>query len=204
MANEEVSDLQLVERCRAGDAEAWSALVHRYASLVQTVPRRARLTPAAVDDVFQITWLRLVEHLDKIHDPSRVRAWLVTTALRETLAQFRDGKRDGGKDVDIVDADAVPDPGPTPEAIVAQWQDARLVRLGVQRLEPRCREILTAVYLRDPPEPQAELADRLGVAKNSISPLRSRCLDALLRWLERNEASARPGADVRIDSNLAR
>ena len=200
----EVSDRLLVDRCRCGDAAAWSALVRRYASLVYTVPRRARLSAAAVDDVFQITWTRLVENLDMLDDPSRVRAWLVTTALRETLAQIRDVKRGGADTADPFDTDAVPDPGPTPETIVEQWQDARRLRLGVQQLDRRCREILTAIYLSDPPEPQADLADRIGVAKNSISPLRTRCLGNLLRWLEHDDAAAATGAAVRSDADHAR
>lgn len=203
MRVDEPTDQTLLERCRAGDAKAWSSLVQRYASLVYTVPRRARLSGAAVDDVFQLTWMRLVEHLDTIEDPSRVRAWLVTTALRETLAQIRDTGRTGAGDSSAFDPDAVPDPGPTPEAILAEWQEACRLRMGVQRLDTRCREILTAVYLLDPPEPQAELAERLGVAKNSISPMRTRCLDALLRQLDAEPPALHASAGVRSSDQIA-
>ena len=44
-------------------------------------------------DVVQTTWLRLLEHLGRLHDPARVGAWLATTARRECLRVLRDHER---------------------------------------------------------------------------------------------------------------
>ena len=56
----------------------------RYQRLIYAIPRRAGLSEDQTADVFQTVFARLVEHLDRIEQPSRVRAWLVTTARRET------------------------------------------------------------------------------------------------------------------------
>jgi RNA polymerase sigma factor (sigma-70 family) len=79
---QQLSDTELVERCRAGQQSAWNTLVRRYQRLVFTVPRRAGLSEDQAADVFQVVFSRLFEHLDRLGDPSRVQAWLVTTAKR--------------------------------------------------------------------------------------------------------------------------
>lgn len=62
----EQNDAQLVAACRAGDAEAWQALVHRYQRLVYSIPRKAGLDDEACADVFQQVFTRLVEHLPRL------------------------------------------------------------------------------------------------------------------------------------------
>ena len=66
-----------------GDEAAWAAIVDRFSGLVWSTARSHRLSNADAADVVQLTWLRLVEHLDRINDPERLGAWLATTARRE-------------------------------------------------------------------------------------------------------------------------
>ena len=62
----------LVRRAAAGDKAAWGPLVERYKSLVWSIARSYRLSGEDASDVVQTTWLRLVEHLDRIRDPDAV------------------------------------------------------------------------------------------------------------------------------------
>jgi len=80
----EASDAALVRACRRGNEEAWEALVHRYQRFVHSIPRRAGLDDDAAADVFQEVFAALVQGLDKIDDPDRVGAWILTTAKRAT------------------------------------------------------------------------------------------------------------------------
>ena len=61
----------LVQAAADGDRAAWDALVDRYNGLVWSVARSHRLSPVDASDVVQTTWLRLVEHLDRLQDPER-------------------------------------------------------------------------------------------------------------------------------------
>src|SRR5579862_3211112 len=80
---------ELVSDAAAGDSGAWDALVDRFAGTVWAVARAYRLSASDAADVSQTTWLRLVEHLDRIEQPDRVGAWLATTARRESLRVLR-------------------------------------------------------------------------------------------------------------------
>ncbi|HKP13543.1 MAG TPA: sigma factor, partial [Blastocatellia bacterium] len=79
-----LSDEALVLACRRGDETAWETLVERFQRLVYTISRRAGLDEDAAADVFQNVFASLVERLDRIEQPDRIQAWLVTTAKRET------------------------------------------------------------------------------------------------------------------------
>ena len=186
-----LDDAALVERCRRGERAAWAALVRRYQRLVYTVPRRAGLSDAEAADVFQLSFARLVEHLPRLTDPGRVRAWLVTTARRETwrvLEQARRFARPAGAP-DAADDDAedplaqLPDAAPLPDDLLAALQEQDRVRRAVERLDERSRRFVELHFLQDPPLAYAEIAARLGIAEGSIGPTRARCLERLRRIL---------------------
>jgi RNA polymerase sigma factor (sigma-70 family) len=185
---DELSDAELVARCRDGAAGAWATLVRRFQRLVYTVPRRAGLSEAEAADVFQLAFTRLVEHLGRLDDPGRVRAWLVTTARRETLKLLERERRTvawpgavGEDDEDPLAS--LPDPAPLPETLLAELQEQDRLRRAVARLDDRSRAFVELLFLHEPPLGYAEIAARLGIAEGSIGPTRARCLDKLRRLL---------------------
>lgn len=188
MQYDELSDGELLQRCRAGEAAAWSVLVRRFQRLVYTVPRRAGLGEAQAADVFQTTFTRLVEHADRISDPSRLQAWLVTTAKRESLRLVEASRRfvapppPGDDEPDSDPMADLPDPGPRPDELIDGLQQHHRLRSAVDRLDARSRQFVELLFLQDEPLPYSEIAARLGIAEGSIGPTRARCL-AKLRTL---------------------
>jgi RNA polymerase sigma factor (sigma-70 family) len=181
-----LDDAALLGLCKAGRQSAWSALVRRYQRLVYTVGRRAGLADEAVADVFQSTFARLFEHIDRIDDASRVRAWLVTTAKRETLRVLEQQSRvvdlaaPGGDAEDDSDPfDRLPSNDPLPEALLGDLQELDRVRRAVERLEPKARQFVELLFLQEEPLPYSEIAARLGIAEGSIGPTRARVLAKL-------------------------
>lgn len=187
-----LSDDDLIQRCRAGEAAAWSTLVRRYQRLIYTVPRRAGLDDGAAADVFQTCFQRLFEHLDRLDDASRVRAWLVTTAKRETLRLLERAQRmplaeaaTGADDAGAEDPLArVPDPAPLQDAQLSALQEHDRLRQAVDRLDPRARQFIELLFLQDEPLPYSEIAARLGIPEGSIGPTRARCLAKLRKLME--------------------
>lgn len=183
MLPDDPPDADLIARCRQGEAAAWSTLVRRYQRLVYTVPRRAGLSDEAAADVFQFAFQRLFEHLDRIDDPSRVRAWLVTTAKRESLRLLAEAARQtGGEEAEAV-LEALADPAPLQDRQLADLQDLDRLRQAVDRLEPRDRQLVELLFLQEEPLPYDEIARRLRMPEGSIGPTRARCLQKLRRLL---------------------
>lgn len=182
-------DATLVARCLAGDAAAWTALVHRYQRLVFAIVRRTGLDEHGAADVFQTVFARLVQHLPRIGDPSRLQAWIVTTAKREAILQAQRSQRtvsmtrSGDADDDGAEWDLADD-SPTAEAALDGLQQLHRVRLALDRLEPRQRDLMLMLFSDDDPKPSYdEIAERLGIPVGSIGPTRARCLEKLRRLL---------------------
>lgn len=174
------TDEQLIAACRSGDALAWDAMVERYQRLVYTIPARYGLTPTEIDDVFQSVWLSLLRNLSNLHDPSRVSAWLVTTARRECWERRRgsDYERTVSSDMDSVLSETVGD-DLSPEDMVAQFREHQQLREAIKKLGERCQELLWMLYFDSTVPSYADVADRLDTPIGSIGPMRARCLKKL-------------------------
>jgi RNA polymerase sigma factor (sigma-70 family) len=171
-----VSDVErLVRDAAAGDQAAWNRLVERFNGLVWAVVRSHRLAGADASDVVQTTWLRLVEHLDRLQDPERVGAWLATTARRECLRTLRMSAR-----VLPTETELLPDPGidaPLGAALLAEERDRALWE-AFGGLSERC-QVLLRLLVADPPPSYEDVGAALDMPIGSIGPTRQRCLERL-------------------------
>ncbi len=85
---------QLVRAASEGDQAAWNAIVDRFSGLLWATARAHRLSPSDGRRSSRRPRLRLVENLDRIREPERVGAWLVTTTRNECLRLIRRGARE--------------------------------------------------------------------------------------------------------------
>ena len=184
------TDATLVERCRAGDATAWAALVQRFQRLVYAIAMRAGLDEHAAADVFQTVFSRLLEHLPRLAQPERVQAWVVTTAKREALRQRQLAQRHPSLTrADDAEGDGLEDrladESPLAEDALATLQQLDLLRAGLGRLDQRCRDLLLLLFNDEDAAPVYEdVARRLAMPVGSIGPTRSRCLGKLRKLME--------------------
>lgn len=187
MTNPDIGEL--VTAAAGGDEAAWRSLVDRYAGLVWSVTRAFRLSGADAADAFQITWLRLAEHIATIEHPERVGAWLATAARRECLRSLKTSARSVvTDDVAVFDIRRGDDPevyaDPTAWAVLAaereQLDAARSAVLweAFGRLPARCRDLLR-VLMAAPRPSYAEVAAAMNLPIGSIGPTRARCLQRL-------------------------
>jgi RNA polymerase sigma factor (sigma-70 family) len=167
----------LVRRAAVGDAAAWDTLVDAYGSMVWSVARSYRLCDADVADVFQSTWLHLLEDIHRLHDPGRVAGWLATTARRAALRIARHNARTVPTDGDLTHASWHADDADGP--LVAE-ERAAAMRSAFSTLAPRDRALLT-LLVAEPPRSYEDIARELDMPIGSIGPTRARCLERLRR-----------------------
>ncbi len=169
----------MVKQAAAGDENAWNALVERFASTVWAIARGHRLNSADAADVFQTTWLRLLEHLDRIEQPERVGAWLATTARRECFRLLRLAGRQvpSGDDFDIL-----PDPSTSrsPDRDIVALERKQMVNELVDQLPVRS-QLLLRLLSADTPLSYKEISEALSMPIGSIGPTRARALEQLRR-----------------------
>ena len=180
------TDADLVNKCRRGDSAAWNTLVDRYQRLIFAIPRRAGLSEEQAADVFQEVFLTLVEKIDAIEQPEKIRSWIVTTAKFKTWAVIRGSKGHYSPETEEeMEAEManIADRSPLADDLLIELEEQHSIRTALKLLEERCRQILSMIYLCDPAASYAEVAVAIGVGETSISPLRSRCLKKLEKVL---------------------
>jgi RNA polymerase sigma factor (sigma-70 family) len=167
----------LVRGAAAGDRRAWERLVEQYARLIWSITAEFKLGESDAADVAQTTWLRLLEHIDRIEYPDRVGSWLAATARNECLRSLAARKRVVlSQDEEVLSSVVVSSPE-VDERILANERD-QVVRDALSRL-PRRWQRLLELLMADPPTPYADISDELGLPMGSIGPTRGRCLAQL-------------------------
>ena len=175
--------VDLVERAARGDAQAWGELVDRFAGLVWTVARSQGLDHVDASEVSQTTWLRLAEHIATLNEPSKIGAWLTTTARREAIRLGRLGGRCTLVDPWNLLEEADDGVDELDSALLVEEEDL-LVRQAMALLPTRCRDLLTRLVASDDPPSYSSLSAESGIPIGSIGPTRGRCLDQLRRFLD--------------------
>jgi RNA polymerase sigma-70 factor (ECF subfamily) len=163
------SDAELVDRCRAGDAEAWTLLVDRYSRYVYAVSVRGfRLSEHEAEDVFQDVFLRVYERLGSVRDGSALRPWIAQITRRICLDRVQAARSaPAPAELDDVPADDV----------LAELEQAFDVHEALGTLDRGCRELLDRFFARD--EPYRVIADALDLPMGTVASRISRCLDKL-------------------------
>lgn len=171
-----LSDADLVARCRAGDADAWSELVERYARYVHAIVTQGfRFSPDEADDVFQDVFLKVYERLDSLRSDDSVRPWIAQLTRRCCLDRIRGGSgREVAAGEETLDA--------TVEEEIDRVTEALDVHQALGTLSEECREILDRFFTRD--ESYRTIGDELGIPSGTIASRISRCLARLRTEIE--------------------
>lgn len=164
----------IVSRAAGGDADAWNELVQRYSGLVWAITRRCGLRHADAAEVSQTTWLRLVEHLDRIEQPEAIGGWLATTARRESIRMSSRRAKETLVEDDETFQRIVRESTPTDARIVGAERDA-LLHAAFDTLPDRAKRLLSMLY-QDPPPSYVEVSAALHMPIGSIGPSRARAL----------------------------
>jgi RNA polymerase sigma factor (sigma-70 family) len=171
----EVGDL--VMRARGGDRAAWNELVARFARLVLAVAQSHGVREADRDDVAQVTWLKLAQNLDRLHNPDAVGAWLATTCRNESLRLQVRAAREIPSEQEMFEQ--IVDDVDVEERVVRGLPD-RVLASAFAQLSERCQLLLRLLLLERPYE---EISTVMEMPIGSIGPTRQRCLGKLRQLL---------------------
>jgi RNA polymerase sigma factor (sigma-70 family) len=185
------TDKELLLACRRGEESAWEALVNRYQRLMYAIPRRAGLDDDRAAEVFQEVFTTLFQKLNDIDDPDRLHAWLVTTAKRKTWRLISKDRltgqmhREDDEDGAEKELARIADDSPLPDEALLKLEEQHRVRTALGDLEERCRNLLTMLFYQSETPSYSEIAVSLGISEGSIGPTRARCLEKMLRLLDK-------------------
>jgi RNA polymerase sigma factor (sigma-70 family) len=187
------SDTELWREILKGNDQSWEELVKRYQALVYTVSLRAGLSSNDTADCFQKTWVSLYRNRKKLRDPTRISAWLVTTAKREALylrnladKQRRETDKSTQISWDKKQKLEAVSPDPLPDQEIEQLERWAQLEIAMKELDFRCQELLEILFFASEDKSYKQIAISLGISSNSLGPLRRRCLNKLKQIFKKN------------------
>jgi len=170
----------LIRAAIEGNQSAWDGLVGRYAPLVRRVARQYRLNSSDADDLHQILWLRVFQHLADLREPDALPGWISSTARREAMRIVNSLQR-----TELIDPHLEGrftrtefDPAHGVDAGVIRAELHRAIQDGLSELAAEQRELLV-LLVADPPLSYQQISQRMGIPVGSIGPTRARCLRKL-------------------------
>ena len=159
-----------------GDRAAWAELIRRYTPLLRSRMARFPLQETDRKDVAQITWMRLAEHIDRLHTPEHLGGWLATVVARECAAVCgRDGRTTVMPEWT---AATLVSPTTGPEDAVVDADLARTLWGAVDQLPPARRDLVRALFTEEA-RPYAEISRQTGIPIGGIGPTRGRAMRQL-------------------------
>src|SRR6202158_2870863 len=134
----EETDMELIDRWKAGDNRAATRLVGRHSQAL------ARFAASAgeregIEDLVQDTFVRAFASLDSFRGESTLRTWLFTIERRLMLDRRR-AERRSRETVPVEEADHVSEYGALDSMIAEEAQEK--VRKSLEALSPPQREVL--------------------------------------------------------------
>ncbi|MCC6164470.1 MAG: sigma-70 family RNA polymerase sigma factor [Acidobacteria bacterium] len=169
-------DQRLLDAARAGDLDAFEALVRRYQRTVYTLAWHGLRDQMAAEDVAQDVFLQLHTALPRIASGAHLGAWLRRTTSHRVIDALRARRVPRSlEDIAELQVDAAPsDP-------LAD----RLVHRALARLAPRARVVVMLRYMDD--LAPTEIADALDMSLNTVKSHLRRGLLVLRARLQREQ-----------------
>lgn len=180
-------ELALVNAARAGDDQAYEALVRKYDRNVFRIAQHITQNREDAEDVVQDAFLKAYRNLDRFQGQSKFYTWLVRIAVNEALMRLR--KRRNAKTVSI-DEDVETEEGSMPREVAdwspdpeQQYRQSELNEILQKTIQGLPSGFRTVFVLRDVEGLSTEeTAELLGL---SVPAVKSRLLRARLQLRER-------------------
>lgn len=157
-----------------------------------SVPRRMGCDADEAADVMQEVALAFLRGLPRLRDGRTIPRWLAQTAYRITRDRRLRRRREVRPD-NALFWETVADPAPEVAETLAAFRAREDVRAALRQVTPRCRELLTLLFLTDPSPSYAEIAQALALPVGSLGPTRQRCLARVLAALEQGRIKPASG-----------
>jgi RNA polymerase sigma-70 factor (ECF subfamily) len=158
-----VTDAQLISNYLAGDERAFEELYSRYRKQVYSYLNRMLPGQAStVDDLYQKTWIKVIDNLAKYRDENRFIAYLLRIARNQAIDHIRRRKYEIPVEPEHVERSgqlAHPGAGVEKREIITAIADA------VERLPLEQREVF---IMRRQDVPFKEIAEVQGVSINTV------------------------------------
>lgn len=176
----------IIERLRRGDTDALAELISRYQHrLFRFLLRLVRDEPAA-EDIFQQTWIRVMEKIRRYDSRRSFDTWLFTVARNLAIDQLRrrrDRSLDAPDDTGRLMTDRLATEMQNPLEHIVDCERGEIIAAAISRLPVIHREVLVLRFEEE--MKLEEISEVAGIPLSTVKSRLYRALAALRTMLER-------------------
>jgi RNA polymerase sigma-70 factor, ECF subfamily len=179
-------DVELVERHRCGDLQAFDEVYERFGEMIYNLALRLAVNREEAADLTQEIFLRIYRHLGSFGGRSTLKTWVFRIAInhcRDRLSRHYPATQSIDDEAEEGNGVTIADPGRGPEELAVAADQGRRVMEGLSKVPPVFRE---AVVLRDLEGlSYEEIAEVLGVRVGTVRSRIARGREQLRVLLEK-------------------
>jgi len=186
----------VIQRCLAGDQEAWGQIVKQHWRKVFNIAYKFTGKHDEAEDLTQEIFLKVFKSLDRFNRDADFSTWLGSVARNYCIDRYRAHKREREVLVeDLLAFDSAPASSGNPHRALEDRDRRSFLRKGLDLLPEKLRE---AVILRDLQGlSYQEMADRLHLPEGTVKSRINRGREELARLLLRAQQPPRRAHAVR-------
>jgi len=185
-------DIEIVNRCLAGDVNAFEVLIEKYKKAVYNTAYRMMGNREEAEDVSQEAFIRMYKSLSKYNPEYKFITWALKVTTNLCLDNLRKRK---GETVPIDEGFDIKDGKDTPEEEYIRRENQKLVQDAIMRLPGKYREFLILFHHRNLSyqEIMEITGESLTIVKNRLYRARQMLKEELLSREKEREKYALQG-----------
>ena len=170
-------DLELVERSRHGDADAYAELVTRYQALAARTAYVITGSDADAEEAAQEGFVKAYYALDRFRTGAPFRPWLLRIVANEAINRRKAAGRRPTVALSVAEDRPSADTALSPEGAALAGERRGTVLDALRRMREEDRLVIAYRYFFELSE--SEMADALGVARGTVKSRLSRAIGRL-------------------------
>jgi len=180
----------LIERCLAGDQDAWGQIVRQHWRKVFNVSYKFTGKHDEAEDLTQDIFVKIFKSLHTFDRRANFQTWLISISRNLCIDHYRSVRKERetiSRDIDSREMGTATRVEPGPLAGIEREDQRALLRLALNQLAPTLR---SAVLLRDIKEMSyQEIADMLALPEGTVKSRINRGRTELARQIRRLQDS---------------
>lgn len=186
------SDIEIVNKCLAGDINAFEVLIERYKKAVFNTAYRMMGNREEAEDISQEAFIRMFNSLSRYNPEYKFMTWALKVTTNLCLDSLRKRK---AETVPIDDGFEIKDGKDTPEEEYIRKENQKLVQDAIMKLPEKYREFLILFHQRNLSyqEIMEVTGESLTIVKNRLYRARQMLKEELISREKEREKRAMQG-----------
>jgi RNA polymerase sigma-70 factor, ECF subfamily len=170
-----MNEMEIIQRCKAGDKSAFAALAEGHRQLMENVARRIVKDPETVKEILQEVLMRIYKGISTFNGKCKLSTWIYRITTNESLRYVQKRSNRDTLPMDLIKELPADDVGALQLLVLEERKE--IIHNLISQLSPDFKEVVHSFYFENLKLeeiavklnlPQGTVHSRIGRAKNIL------------------------------------